>query len=214
MTVYNDLLSSYITDLFAQQDEDLRATLESIQRSGLPTIMVKPEEGKFLQFLVRVSGAVRAVEIGTLGGYSGLCIARGLAPGGKLITLEKDPYHARIAQENFERAGVADRVGIRIGEATQLLSDLADEGPFDFVFIDADKTSYGSYLDWAVENLEEGGVLAAHNAFYHGSITDPHQRDANTEAIRAFNRSVANDPRLMATIFPAGDGMLIAIKTG
>ncbi len=214
MTVYNDQLSNYVADLFAQQDETLRSTLESIERKGLPEIMVKPEEGKFLQFLVKLSGATRAVEIGTLGGYSGLCIIRGLAPGGKLITLEKDPYHAQVAQENFRRAGVANQVEIRLGEAAQLLSDLSGEAPFDFVFIDADKAAYETYLEWAVNNLNEGGVLAAHNAFYHGRITDPHQRDAATEAIRSFNRRVADDPRLMATIFPAGDGTLVAIKTG
>ncbi len=212
MTVYNEQLSHYITDLYAQQDEALQSTLKNIERSGLPEIMIKPEEGKFLQFLVQTSCVTKAVEIGTLGGYSGLCIIRGLVPGGKLITLEKDPHHAHVAQENFDRAGVTDRVEIRLGEAVNLLARLVDEGPFDFVFIDADKVLYNQYLDWAMENLKEGGVLAAHNAFYHGNITNPYQRDAATQAIRIFNRRVANDPRLLSTIYPGGDGMVIAIK--
>ncbi len=214
MTVYNDHLSHYITYLFAQQDEALRSTLENIERNGLPEIMVKPEEGKFLQFLVKACCVSKAVEIGTLGGYSSLCIIRGLTPGGKLITLEKNPFHARVAHENFERAGVANQVEIRMGEAAELLAGMVDEGPFDFVFIDADKTSYQEYLDWAVDNLKIGGVVAAHNAFLHGRIADPHQRDDATQAIRAFNDQIARDPRLLATIYPGGDGMAIAVKIG
>ncbi len=212
MTVYNDHLSYYITELYAQQDEAQTSVLESIERNGLPEIMVKPEEGKFLQLLVTASCVSKAVEIGTLGGYSGLCIIRGLAPGGKLITLEKDPRHAQVARRNFEKAGVADRVEIRQGEAADLLARMVDEGPFDFVFIDADKVSYNAYLDWAAENLKVGGVLAGHNAFYHGNIANPESRDVATEAIREFNRRAARDPRLLATIYPGGDGMLVAVK--
>lgn len=212
MTVYNRHLSGYIADLFAPQDEALQAILESIERNGLPEIQIKPEEGKFLQFLVCAIGATRVVEIGTLGGYSGLHIARGLPPDGKLITLEKNEYHARIARENFERAGVAGQVEVRVGEAMHLLKNLSAQGPFDFVFIDADKTAYNAYLDWTLENLAAGGVVAAHNTFRHGSVLDPEARDEATQAIRAFNRRVSHEPRLLSTIYPAGDGMLIAVK--
>ncbi|MGE5224307.1 MAG: O-methyltransferase, partial [Omnitrophica WOR_2 bacterium] len=117
MTTYNDTVSKYINNLFVVQDPALQDTLEDIPRQGLPTINVKPEEGKFLQFLVRASGAKKAVEIGTLGGYSGIWIARGLPVGGRLITLEKNPEHAEIARRHFEKASVADRIEIRLGDA-------------------------------------------------------------------------------------------------
>jgi predicted O-methyltransferase YrrM len=139
MTVYNDQVSAYIRELFVEEDEALRWAREDSQNRGLPTINVKAEEGRFLQFLVRACGARRALEIGTLGGYSGIWIARGLAPDGWLITLEKEPEHARLAREHFAAAGLSDRVEVRVGPASELLARLTIEAPFDFVFIDADK---------------------------------------------------------------------------
>jgi len=212
MTVYDDRFSQYITDLFAAQDDGLRHALEDSPKQGLPAISVKPEEGRFLQFLVRTCGVRQAVEIGTLGGYSGIWIARGLLPGGQLITLEREPRHAAVAREHFEAAGVADRVEIRIGDALETIRSLSAEGPFDFVFIDAEKSGYRAYFDWALANVRIGGVIAAHNAFRHGALVDPHNTEADTEAMRAFNRRVASEPRVISTIYPGGDGMVIAIK--
>ncbi|MGH2523722.1 MAG: O-methyltransferase, partial [Anaerolineales bacterium] len=203
--------SRYIADLFAAPDPVLRQVFESIPRRGLPAITIKPEEGKFLQFLVRVSGAHRAVEIGTLGGYSGIWLARGLLAGGKLITLEKEPHHAEVAQEHFALAGLADRVDLRLGDAHALLPALSAEGPFDFCFIDAEKSGYPAYLDWALANVRPGGVIAAHNAFRAGAILDQADRSPDTEAMRAFNQRFAREPRLLSTVFPAGDGMLIGV---
>ncbi len=214
MTTYNADLSRYIKDLFAIHDQGLERAWTDTPRRGLPAISVKPEEGRFLQFLVRAIGARKAVELGTLGGYSGIWIARGLANGGKLITLEKEPRHAEIAQEHFAAAGVSDRVEIRVGDAHQSLAGLVKDGPYDFVFIDAEKPGYPGYFDWALENTRLGGVIAAHNAFRGGSVTDPNENDANTTAIRAFNRRVAGESRVISTIYPAGDGTLIAVKTG
>jgi len=212
MTIYNDQLSQYIVELFAQEDQAQQgARLDSL-KLGLPAIQVIPEEGRFLQFLVLAIGAHKALEIGTLGGYSGIWIARGLAPGGKLITLEKEPRHAQIAQAHFDAAGVSDRVEIRVGEAKALLEQLRAESPFDFVFIDADKEGNSAYLDWALEYTRIGGVIAVHNAFRGGSVAGTRQDDDQSERMRIFNRQVANDPRLLSTIFPAGDGTLIAVK--
>ena len=212
MTTYNDVLSEYITDLFVTQDEGLEWTYQDTPQKGLPAISVKPEEGRFLQFLVRACGTKKAVEIGTLGGYSGIWIARGLAQSGKLITLEKEPFHALVAQEHFKAAGVLDRIEIRVGNAHETLNALQQEGPFDFVFIDAEKPGYEAYYEWAIENLRPGGVIAAHNAFRKGSVAGLKADDEYTSGMRNFNQKVANDSRVISTIFPAGDGTLIAVK--
>lgn len=211
MTIYNDSFSRYITDLFASHDPVLQHVFDAIPRRGLPAITIQPEEGRFLQFLVRACGARTVVEIGTLGGYSGIWLARGLPARGKLITLEREQLHAHVAMEHFVLAGLTERVEVRLGDAHALLPALAAEGPFDFCFIDAEKTGYGAYLDWALTNVRGGGLIAAHNAFRHGAIVDDANREADTEAMRAFNRRFASEPRLLSTLFPAGDGMLIGV---
>ena len=212
MATYNDQLREYILNLFVKQDEALTFTWEDTHQKGLPAISVKPDEGRFLQLLVRICGAAKAVEIGTLGGYSGIWIARGLPPGGKLVTLEKEPYHAEIAREHFKRAGVENQVEIRVGDAHKLLGEISGEGPVDFVFIDAEKPGYETYFEWAIEHVRMGGVIAAHNAFRSGSVLDEDATDESTQAIKAFNRRIAAEPRVMSTIYPAGDGTLIAVK--
>jgi caffeoyl-CoA O-methyltransferase len=211
MTIYNDSLSRYITDLFTTSDPALQEIYTAIPQRGLPAITIRPEEGRFLQFLVRASGARTVVEIGTLGGYSGVWLARGLPADGKLLTIEKDPHHAEVAREHFALAGVADRVEVRLGEAKDVLPRLTSQGPFDFCFIDADKLGYSAYLDWALANVRQGGLVAAHNAFRGGDILNPANRVPETETMRGFNRRFAEDPRLLATIFPAGDGMLVGV---
>lgn len=211
MTTYGDALSAFITQTFASEDGPLAHIREQIQARGLPTITVRPEEGRFLQILVAACRPMLALEIGTLGGYSGTWIARGLPADGHLITLELDPERAEIAREHFRLAGVDDRVEIRIGDAHGLLPQLSDAGPFDFVFIDAEKEGYPAYLEWTLDHLRPGGVLAAHNAFRNGAILDLDDRRSAVLATREFNRRVAEDSRLLATIFPAGDGMTIAV---
>jgi len=212
VTFYNHEISKYITGLFALQDTALIHTLQDSAQRGLPAISIQPEEGRFLQFLVRASGARRVIEIGTLGGYSGIWIARGLAPGGKLITLEKEPFHARVAEQHFALAGLADRIEVRVGEALRSLASLAAEGPFDFVFIDAEKPDYPSYFEWALVNLRVGGVMAAHNAFRKGDILNRVDPEENTRILQDFNQRASREPRLISTIYPGGDGMLVGVK--
>jgi len=212
MTVYNDQASEYITNLFAQEDSVLEHTRQDTPRQGLPSIGIKPEEGRFLQFLVRACGVRKAVEIGTLGGYSGTWIARSLLPGGCLITIERDPHHAAVARRHFDNAGLDGVIDIRVGLAQEVLKQVAKEGPFDFVFIDAEKDAYPHYYEWAVENLKPGGILAAHNALRHGEIANPDNQDPDTLILRGFNRRAAEDPRVTSTIYPGGDGMLVAVK--
>jgi caffeoyl-CoA O-methyltransferase len=211
MPIYDDALENYVRGTFAAEDETLSTIRAEIPRRGLPEISVRPEEGRFLQFLVAATGARLAVEIGTLGGYSGVCIARGLPPGGKLITLEMSDEHAAVAADHFTMAGVADKVDLRIGDAHQLLEGLAYEGPFDFMFIDADKLGYPTYLDWAEANLRPRGVVTAHNAFRHGAIADPENDDPRVIATRQFNERLANDGHFVSSVFPAGDGIAMAV---
>lgn len=212
MPQYNDALSQYIIETFISGRHALQETLQNSQVENLPSIHIKPEEGQFLKFLVRACNAVKAIEIGTLGGYSAQWIIQGLSDQGKLITLEKDPHHAAVARQNFDKAGIGERVEIRIGNAHDLLEKLSSEGPFDFVMIDAEKTGYPKYLDWALRNIRLGGIIVAHNAFRHGKVLDKQSEEAETRAIQEYNRRVANDPRLISTIFPAGDGMVISLK--
>lgn len=212
MTTYNDQLSQYVSSLFAAHDPVLQKAWDDTARLNLPAISVKPEEGRFLQFLARACGAKRALEIGTLGGYSSIWIARGLLPGGRLITLEKDPRHAEIALLHFTEAGLNDLIELRVGEARRSLEEMDATPPFDFVFIDADKPGYPEYFEWSVDHLRVGGVLAAHNAFRKGSVAGLVPDDEYTDVMRDFNRRVAADQGLISTIYPAGDGTVIAIK--
>jgi caffeoyl-CoA O-methyltransferase len=211
MTTYNEQLSQYINEVFARQDPVLAHVREAIPKKGLPAIYIQPEEGHFLQFLVRACGAVRALEIGALGGYSGIWIARSLPPGGKLITLEVEPQHAQVAREHFALAGLSECVEVRLGNAHDLLHSLASDPDFDFIFIDAEKPGYPRYLDWAVEHVRLGGVIAAHNAFQNGAVAAP-GADGAGGMMDEFNRKAAQHPRLLSTIYPAGDGMLVAVK--
>jgi caffeoyl-CoA O-methyltransferase len=211
MPIYNDQLSSYITTHFARPDAALEQILTAIPARGLPAIAIKPEEGRFLQFLVRANGARRALEIGTLGGYSGSWLARGLPADGRLITLELEPHHAEVAREHFALAGVAAKVDVRVGNAHDLLPGLATEGPFDFCFIDAEKTGYDAYLDWALANVRPGGVIAAHNAFRGGALLDENDSSRDAAYMRQFNLRFAREPRLLSIIFPAGDGTLAGV---
>jgi predicted O-methyltransferase YrrM len=212
MTIYNEEISQYISSIFAVEDEPLRKVREDSLKRGLPGISIRPEEGRFLQFLVRTCGAAKAVEIGTLGGYSGTWIARGLIPGGKLYTLDKESKHAEVAREHFAVAGVADRIEILIGDAHQSLSEIKKLGPFDFVFIDADKPGNPAYFDWAIENVRLGGIIATHNAFRKGTVVGIGEDDDYSELTRQFNLQVADEERLISTIYPAGDGTLISVK--
>ncbi|MCZ7545951.1 MAG: O-methyltransferase [Anaerolineae bacterium] len=209
----NQAIADYVHDVFGAEDEALRLARDAPGHNGMPAISVRPEEGRVLQFLARAIGAQKIVEIGTLAGYSGIWLARALPDGeGKLYTIEADPKHAAVARESFARAGVSDRVEIREGEAAATLAALRAEGPFDFCFIDADKDRYPAYLDWALENLRPGGIVAAHNALRGGRIVAP-ENDTD-HIVRRFNARMADDPRLVSILIPLGDGIVAGLVQG
>jgi caffeoyl-CoA O-methyltransferase len=211
-------IDDYIQNLFAPQDEALEAAVQESQRAGLPEIHVSPNEGKLLQLLAEMTGARRILEIGTLGGYSAINLARGMVEDGRLISLEIDERHAEVARQNVERAGLAQRVEIRVGDARELLSKVAesDEGPFDLVFIDADKESYPEYLEWALRLSRPGSLILGDNTIWGGAIIDP--QDNSTRAIHEFNEKIARDPRFSAIVLPLlrerVDGLAIARVRG
>ena len=192
----------YITDLFAPPDAALAGAAAALEQAGMPAISVPPNVGKLLQMLARLVGARTILEIGTLGGYSTIWLARGLAPGGRVITLEADPTHADVARGSIARAGLDREVDIRVGRALETLPRLAQEGagPFDLIFIDADKVSYPEYLDWSIRLSRPGTLLIADNVVRDGAVSDPDSPDANVQGVRRFNALLAADPRVTATV--------------
>ena len=205
-------LERYVTELFAVEDPILSKIRARHAAENLPLINVSPEEGKLLHLLLLSIQAKRVLEIGSLGGYSGVWLARALPATGKLITIEKDPRHARIAREAFASAGLEGRVELIGGGALEVLPTLSPG--FDAVFIDADKEPLPKYFDWGMRLLRRGGLLLCDNAFFHGAAIDESDRSGNALGVRAFNRLAATDPRLVATIIPVRDGLLVGLKSG
>lgn len=205
-------LADYAIDTFQPQDDVLDQIIERAKAAGLPGIHVGPMDGLHLEVITRAIGARTAVEFGTLGGYSGVCIARGLPPDGHLHTLEIDSAHATVAREAFELAGVSDRVEVLVGPALETASTIESRGPFDLVFIDADKTNYPAYLEWAAANLRSGGVVMADNAFAWGKVTQ--RGEATPDIIHALNTEMARGQRFRSTILPTGEGLAIGVKVG
>jgi predicted O-methyltransferase YrrM len=203
-------VDEYVRLLFAPEDPALSSVPQRQKAQGLPAINISPDEGKLIQILLRSVGARRVLEIGTLGGYSGVWMARVLGPGGRLVTLEIDPKHAAFARKTFADAGVADRVEVREGSAREILPKLREK--FDAVFVDADKESYPFYFKEAMRLLRVGGLLLGDNAFRDGRVADPEDRDPAVEAMRKFNRLAAEDPRLLSSIIPVRDGLLAGVK--
>ena len=207
-------IDTYVEDLFSTSDETLEAALRDSRRAGLPEISVSPNQGRLLQLLVEIAGARRILEIGTLGGYSAIHFARALPDDGDMISLEIDEHHATVARDNLERAGLSEKVEVRVGDAHDLLSALIedDEGPFDVIFIDADKESYPEYLDASLRLARSGTLILGDNTIRGGTVLDP--KDSTAQATREFNERVARDPRLFSIALPLIreriDGLTIA----
>jgi len=191
----------YINTLLVTPDDALNAAIQASDAAGLPAISVSPNQGKLLQLLARAQGARTILEIGTLGGYSTIWLARALPASGRLVTLEADPKHIEVARANIARAGLANLVDLRFGRAQDTLPQLAAEGcgPFDLVFIDADKPGYPDYFTWAVQLSRRGSLIIADNVIRNGAVVDAASDDPNVLGVRRFNERVAREPRVSAT---------------
>ena len=195
-------VDQYINNIAIGRDAVLEAASEAAVAAQLPPISVTPAHGKLLHLMARAQSARRILEIGTLAGYSTIWLARALPAGGRVVTLEANPMHADIARANLARAGVADRVDIRLGKALETLPQLAVENqdPFDFVFIDADRTNLAEYFDWAVKLAHAGSVIIVDNVVRKGGVIDASSEDANIKGVRRFAERLSADSRVTATM--------------
>lgn len=189
----------YIGDLLVPSDEVLEAALRATDEAGMPAIAVSPTQGKLLMILAQTVGARKILEIGTLGGYSTIWLARGLTEGGRLITLEADAKHAEVARSNIARAGLSDVVEVRLGKALETLPGLTSEAPFDLIFIDADKVGYPDYFSWAVKLSRPGSLIIADNVVRKGAVIDAESSDANVRGVKRFYELLAAETRVSAT---------------
>jgi predicted O-methyltransferase YrrM len=192
----------YINDLFIPFDPVLDAALKASAEAGLPPISVTPSQGKLLNLLAQTQGANKILEIGTLGGYSTIWLARALPENGHLITLENNPKHAEVARANIERAGLSKIVELRLGPALDTLPRLVDEncGPFDLIFIDADKAGYPDYFLWSMKLVSVGSLIIADNVVRRGEVANPESDDPSVKGVRRFHELIAADPRVSATV--------------
>jgi predicted O-methyltransferase YrrM len=209
-------VDDYISRLVAEEDAALAAARVASLDGGLPDIAISAAEGKFLHVLARAVNAERILEIGTLGGYSTIWLARALPPDGQVITIEVDEHHAGVARSNIARAGLADRVEVRVGAALDVLPTLS--GPFDFIFIDADKETYVEYFEWSVALARPGTLIVADNVVRKGEVVDPAASDARVRGAQRFNAALARNPSVSAAIIQTvgakgHDGMAVAVVT-
>ena len=191
----------YTTEMLVSADAALDAAVEASNAAGLPPIAVAPNQGKLLHLLARARGATRILEIGTLGGYSTIWLARALPPGGRLITLEIDAKHAEVARANIARAGLASVVDIRLDPALETLPRLGVEraGPFDMTFIDADKPNIPTYFEWALKLSSPGALIVVDNVIRDGAVIDAMSTDASVKGVRRLNELLRAEPRVSAT---------------
>ena len=208
----------YIGERLAPSDPALEAALEANAAAGLPAIDVSPIQGKLLHVLALTKGSRRILEIGTLGGYSTIWMARALPAGGRLVTLEAEPKHAKVARANLKRAGVSGKVDIRVGPAADSLAQLVKRraAPFDLIFIDADKEGIPAYICWALKLAKRGTLIVIDNVVREGAILDPASKDPDIQGIRAMFEMLAAEPRLSATAIQTvgtkkWDGLAMAV---
>jgi caffeoyl-CoA O-methyltransferase len=199
---------AYLSDLHAPHDDALRQAFDAPEQEELPAIQIGRSEGKFLTLLLRMTGAKKVVEIGTLAGYSAICLGRGVGEGGQVWTVESEPKHAEVARRNIAAAGLAHRINVVVGTALEVLPGLEQHGPFCAVFIDADKANYDKYGAWAAAHTRRGGLLLGDNAYYFGKLLD--QDNDGAHAMRRFHEQARRS--YDAVCVPTPDGMLLGIR--
>jgi len=205
-------LETYRREVFIQEDPLLKSVMPEAVALGLPPVSVNPDAGMTLHLLARMIGARKILEFGALAGYSAIWLARALPREGRLISLELDPKHARIARANLARARLADRAEVRAGSALQMMAEVSAEAPFDMVFIDADKESYPRYLDFALDHVRLGGLIVADNADGHGHVHENLEPGDGRRGIQTYNRRVASDRRLVSHALPIGGWLAVSVK--
>jgi caffeoyl-CoA O-methyltransferase len=208
----------YISNLMGHEDEALIAATESLKEAGMPAISISPNQGKFLQLLALLCNAKNILELGTLAGYSTIWMARALPEDGRLITIEADPKHAEVAEKNIVRAGLASHVQIKTGKALEILPQLLAEGagPFDMIFIDADKPPYAEYFEWALRLSRPGTLIVADNVIRDGKVLDENSTEPAVNGAQRFNKMLAANTAVTATILQMVgvkeyDGMALAV---
>ena len=196
-----DQVDTYLSETFVPRDDAFAAALAESDKAGLPAIQVSPPQGRLLELLARMLQARAILEIGTLGGYSTLWLARGLAPGGRIVTLEVDPKHAEVAKRNFARAGRSGVIEQRLGAALETLPRLLEEraGPFDLVFVDADKPNLPDYFIWSMKLSRPGTLIVVDNVVREGDVVNAKSADASVQGVRRMNEHIAAEPRVSAT---------------
>jgi predicted O-methyltransferase YrrM len=209
-------VDAFIDESIVQEDDALRAARAAIADAGLPQISVAPNQGKLLWILARSHRARRVLEIGTLGGYSTIWLARAVGSGGRVITMEAEPMHAEVARGNISRAGVASVVEIRIGRALELLPNVVQDAPFDLVFIDADKPNIPQYFEWALRITRPNGLILVDNVVRDGALADASSTDPNVIGVRRLHALLSTERRVSATtIQTVGskgyDGLTVAL---
>ncbi|MFF2753628.1 O-methyltransferase [Psychrobacillus sp. NPDC058041] len=205
-------INSYIDSVFHKRDKILEEVISSIEENGMPSISVSPSSGKLLTMLISISGAKNVLEIGALGGYSGICLARGFGREGKLTSLELEEKYAKLAHSNLSKSGFGDQVSYIIGAALHSLDKLIEDNKrFDFFFIDADKENYENYLAYCIRLADSGALIVTDNVLAGGSVADQEVKPKRyTDLMKKFNETVANHPQLESVIIPIGDGMTIS----
>jgi caffeoyl-CoA O-methyltransferase len=210
-----DELIAYIRSVGLREDADLAALREETARHPHASMQISPEQGAFMGLLVRLLGARKTLEIGVFTGYSSMVVAKAMGPEGRVLALDVSEEFTAVARRHWTKSGVADRIELRLRPAAESLKELLAAGAadtFDFAFIDADKTSYDTYYEYALQLVRRGGLIAIDNVLWNGQVIDPSDKSADTVAIRALNQKVHGDTRVDAVLVPIGDGLTLALR--
>jgi len=209
-----DLLA-YVHKVGMREHDDLRRLREETAVHPMARMQISPEQGQFMALLVELIGARKTLEVGAFTGYSALCVAKAIGPAGRVVTLDVSQEYTAIARRHWAKAGVADRIDLRLAPAADSLKAMVaagESGTFDFAFIDADKTGYDTYYEYALQLLRTGGLIAIDNVLWSGKVVDPTDASDDTEALRTLNAKIAQDQRVTVSLVPIGDGLTLARK--
>ncbi|QQE67242.1 hypothetical protein GFS31_39550 [Leptolyngbya sp. BL0902] len=210
-----DNLYNYLLAHSVQETDLLKELRQETAQHPMAQMQIAPEQGQFMALLIQLMGATKALEVGVFTGYSALRVALALPPEGRLVACDVNPDYTAIAQRYWERAGVAHKIDLRLGPATETLAQLIAEGQqdsFDFAFIDADKRHYPTYYEQVLQLLRPGGLMAIDNVLWSGRVADPTVTDSRTQILRDLNANLAADPRIVLSLLPLADGLTLALK--